>query len=87
MIEYIDWVLTPWSVGVYSPVGVDNAMLMSAFGRTVSVGFDSSDTGVMEERNMGHSSIAFESVFRNMGRYVRRVYCWDSGAGAGEGAG
>lgn len=41
---------------------------MSAFGRTVSVGFESSDDGVIEERNSGHSIIAFDSVLRKIGR-------------------
>ncbi len=41
---------------------------MSAFERTVSVGLESTDDGIMEERNSGHSIIAFESVLRKIGR-------------------
>lgn len=66
---------------MYRPVGVDRAMLMSACGRSVRVGFDDSagdeDWGVMEERKSGHSTMAFESVLRRMGRYVNLVYCSD----------
>lgn len=43
-------------------------MFMSVVGRMVSEGFDSSVAGVMEERKRGHSSMAFESVFRKIGR-------------------
>ena len=48
-------------------------MLISAFGRMVRDGFcDDDDSGdvtvVMDERNMGQSSIALERVFRRMGR-------------------
>lgn len=56
---------------MYKPVGVERATLISAWGRRVSVGFSEDDAdhdGVMEERNSGHSNIAFESVFRTMGR-------------------
>lgn len=58
-------------VGVYSPLGVDSAMLISALGRMVSVGLDDSegeDRGVIELRKIGHSSIAFERVLRRIGR-------------------
>ena len=71
-----DWVSTPCSVGVYKPVGVDNAMEMSAWGRTVRVGFASGAVfGMMVERKIGHSSIARERVFRRMGRKVSLVNC------------
>lgn len=63
-------------------------MLMSAWGRSVIVGFspDSGDQdGVMEERKSGHSAIAFERVFRRMGRYVRRVNWPDGSTGASGG--
>jgi len=36
-------VLTLCMVGVYSPLGVDNAMLISALGRMVSVGLNDSE--------------------------------------------
>lgn len=62
-------------MGVYSPVGVDKAMLMSAEGRIVSDGFGESGKCVMELRKIGHSSIAFERVLRRMGKYVSFVYC------------
>lgn len=80
----MDCVLVLWRVGVYRPVGVDNATVISAFGRMVSVGFEESDDdgieveideGVMELRNTGHSIMAFERVLMRMGKYVRRVYC------------
>lgn len=61
---------------MYRPVGVESAMLISECGRRVSVGFSEDDAdhdGVMEERKSGHSTIAFESVFRRIGRYVSRV--------------
>lgn len=56
---------------MYRPVGVESAMLMSACGRSVSVGLLSDSgvqEGVIEERKSGHSSIALESVLRSMGR-------------------
>ena len=76
----MDCVLTLCMVGVYSLLGVDNAMLISALGRMVSVGLydsgvgDEEDWGVIELRNMGHSSMAFDRVLRRIGRYVSRVY-------------
>ena len=61
-------------------------MLMSACGRSVIVGF-SPESGdhddVIEERKMGHSVIAFDSVFRRIGRYVKRVKCADGGTEGG----
>lgn len=70
---------------------MDNATLMSAWGRIVSVGLAVDEapaaTGVIEERRRGHSNIAFERVFRRTGRYVSRVYCCDSGTWEGVGAG
>lgn len=69
---YIECVSTRWSVGVYRPVGVERAMLMSAWGRMVIVGLvlggREDDVGVMEDRKSGHSTIALERVFRRMGR-------------------
>lgn len=61
---------TARTVGVYSPVDVDNAMLMSACGRRVSVGLLPSELlpGVIEERKRGQECIAFERVLRRMGR-------------------
>ena len=47
---------------------MDRAILMSALGRMVSVGLDSLHAGVIEERKRGHSSIAFDSDFRKIGR-------------------
>ena len=45
---------------------------MSACGRSVRVGLsedaEEDDVGVIEERKIGHSSIAFDSVLRRMGR-------------------
>lgn len=71
-----DWASTPCSVGVYRPVGVERAMEMSAWGRTVNVGFASGAVfGVIVERKIGHSSIARDSVFRRMGRKVSLVNC------------
>lgn len=74
------WVLTRCSVGVYNPLGVDSAIDMSAYGRTVSVGLpepgsetDDFETWVIEERNSGHSIIAFDSVLSKYGRYVNFV--------------
>lgn len=58
--SYIEVRSTERRVGVYSPVGVDSAMEISACGRTVSVGlvFGSAawvaERGVMEERRRGH---------------------------------
>jgi hypothetical protein len=54
-------------------------MEISACGRTVRVGFGidwdvSVEVGVIEDRKMGHCSIAFERVLRRTGRYVKRVY-------------
>lgn len=61
--------MTRWRVGVYRPVGVERATLISAFGRTVSVGLsEDAHGGVIEERKRGHSSMAFERVFRRTGR-------------------
>jgi hypothetical protein len=76
-------------------VGVERAMEMSACGRIVRVGlaFDwelsaaADGDGVMEERKRGHWCIAFESVLRRIGKYVRRVYWDDDGVGSGVGAG
>ena len=56
---------------MYSPLGIDNAILISALGRMVSVGLEGSDEevwGVIELRKMGHSSIAFDRVLRRIGR-------------------
>ena len=39
---YMDCVLTLCMVGVYSPLGVDSAILISAFWPVVSVGLDDS---------------------------------------------
>ena len=67
----MDCVLTLCMVGVYSPLGVDSAMLISALGRMVSVGLDVSEVevwGVIELRKIGHSSMAFERVLRRIGR-------------------
>jgi len=70
----------PCIVGVYSPVGVDKAMLISACGRTVRVGLPESDeVGVIDDRRRGHSIIAFESVLRRIGRKVIRVNRADDG--------
>lgn len=65
-------------VGVYRPVGVLRAMLMSACGRTVMVGFGLEVVGllvvgllvdgVMEERKSGQSCIARASIFKRKGR-------------------
>lgn len=71
----MECVLACWMVGVYRPVGVDSAMLMSAVGRIVSEGLSELGENVMELRKMGHSSIAFDSILRRMGRYVSLVYC------------
>ena len=56
-------------------MGVESAILMSAWGRTVSVGFGEGVVelgvpvvGVMDERKRGHSSIARESVLRRIGK-------------------
>ena len=57
-------------------VSVERAMLISAWGRILSVGFDEavdSVVGVIEALKRGHSSIALESVLRRIGRYVRRL--------------
>ena len=61
---------TERTVGVYSPVAVDSAMLMSEYGRKVSVGLLPFEAlpGVIEERKSGQASIAFERVLRRMGR-------------------
>jgi len=68
----MDCVLTLCMVGAYSPLGVDNAMLISAWGRMVSVGLEEvavkEDWGVIELRKMGHSSMAFDRVLRRIGR-------------------
>ena len=58
----MDYVLTLCMVEVYSPLGVDSAMLISAFVRMVSVGLDDSkvdDCGVIELWKIGHSSHGF----------------------------
>ena len=71
---------------MYRPVGVESAMLMSACGRSVTVGFSPEAAfheGVMDERNSGHSSIAFDKVFRRTGRYVSLVNCADGSAVGG----
>jgi hypothetical protein len=59
-------------VGVYKPVGVDSAILISECGRTVNVGRFPLETlsGVMDERKSGQEYIALERVLRRMGRYV-----------------
>jgi len=59
-------------------------MEMSAWGRSVSVGFtfafpfvsaeEEGERGVIEERRRGHSVMARERVLRRIGRYVMRVY-------------
>jgi hypothetical protein len=65
----MEWVSTCWIVGVYRPVCVESAMLISAWVRMVTVGFEEDDgNGVMEDRRRGHSSIDLESVFRRIGR-------------------
>lgn len=79
---------TAESVGVYSPVGVERAMEMSACGRIVSVGFAvESAWGVMDERSRGHWIMALERVLRRIGRYVSLVYCAEGGTSGPEGAG
>lgn len=51
---------------------MESAILMSAWGRMVRVGFCVGGafgaTGVMDARNKGHSIMVFESVLRRMGR-------------------
>ena len=65
----MDWVLTLCSVGVYNPVWVESAILISAWGRMVRVGLDVSDEdGVMELLKRGHSIMAFDKVLSRMGR-------------------
>lgn len=65
----MDWVSARWIVGVYSPVGVDSAILISACGRIVNVGLEVGDElGVMEARKSGHSSMDLDSVLSKMGR-------------------
>lgn len=81
---------TRCSVGVYSPVGVDNAMLMSVCGRRVRVGLsegEEDEVGVMDERKSGQSSIAFESVFKRIGRCVSFVNCAEISEAASVGCG
>jgi len=60
---------------VYNPVGVDNAIDISACGRIVKVGFavESAGVGVIDARRSGHSFIALERVLSRMGRYVSLV--------------
>ena len=73
---YIELWSTHVNVGVYRPVGADSARAISACGRRVKVGFcccwsgpgDAAVVGVIDDRKMGHSTIAFESVLRRMGR-------------------
>ena len=57
-------------VGVYSPVGVDNAIQISECGRTVNVGLLPFEalSGVMDERKSGQECIALERVLRRIGR-------------------
>ena len=43
--------------------------------------------GVIDERRRGHWIIAFESVLRRIGRYVKRAYWHEAGTQGGEGAG
>lgn len=72
----MECVSTRWMVGVYNPVLVEIAILMSACGRIVRLGLDCAEfggDGVMDERRRGHWSIALESVLSRKGRYVRRV--------------
>ena len=55
----MDYVLTLCMVGLYSPLGMDTAMLISAFVRTVSCGYGRIRGGgvvVVELRKIGHSS-------------------------------
>lgn len=69
---------------MYKPLGVERAILISAWGRRVIVGFSpelGDQVGVIDERKRGHSSIAFESVFRRIGRYVRCEYCPEGSTG------
>lgn len=75
MIAYGLSVSTAVRVGVYSPVGVESAIAISACGRIVSVGFlkDKSGETVTEDRKRGHSHIARERDLSNRGRKVRRV--------------
>lgn len=84
----MDDVSTCWRVGVYRPVGVERAIDISACGRIVSVGLGGWEAsargegaGVIEDRRIGHCSIALESVLRRIGRYVKRVYWDDNGTG------
>ena len=77
----MDCVFTLCIVRVYSPLGVESAILISALGRMVSVGLDGSeveDCGVVELQKIGHLSMPFERVLRRMGRWVSPVYCWIS---------
>jgi hypothetical protein len=60
----------PQIAGVYSPVGVDSAILTTECGRTVNVGRFPFEilSGVMDERKSGQEYIALERVLRRMGR-------------------
>lgn len=75
--------------GVYKPVVVLRATAMSACGRMVRVGLPPPFAlpGVIDERSTGHAIMAFASVFRSMGRYVRRVNWALSNTGGRDGAG
>ena len=68
---------------------MERAILMSAEGRIVRVGFafGSWFPKVMELRSSGHSIMALERVLRRIGRYVSRVNCCDSVTRGGQGAG
>jgi len=86
MISYAFILSTPWIVGVYRPVGVDNATEISAFGRKLRVGLLlCSVPVVIVVRKMGHSIIAHDSVFMRSGRKVSRVYCRDASGRSGTG--
>ena len=70
---------------------VERAMDTSAFGRMVSVSFQSlwdlkRNSEFMDERIRGHWSIALDRVLSRNGRYVRWVY-WEEGETDGKGAG
>ena len=53
---------------------MESAMLISAWGRSVSVGLsEEEDGGVMDVRKTGHSIMARERDLSRRGRNVRRV--------------
>lgn len=67
---------------------MESAILISAQGRTVNEGLSVGDVeGVIDDRNSGHSIIAFDKVFRRMGRYVSRLKVPCSGTVGGVGGG